>query len=265
VMTMRISLQITKSATENSSLYFEKAKKAKKKLDGANKALERMKQNATIQLVEHSEKQKNPILLRKKEWFEKFRWFSSSDGFLVIGGKDAATNEIIIKKNTRSTDLVFHTDAAGSPFVVVKNPEGVTVPESTINEAAEFCASFSRQWKRGVMAAEVYYIQPDQVKKESLPGEYLQKGSFMIYGKRNYLTPNLNLGIGIVKDRIMIGPLKALANQSQMYFELIPGNAKASEIAKNIGKALHAPVDAILPLLPPMTEIKRKIETKKEK
>ena len=29
-----------------------------------------------------------------KEWYEKFRWFYSSEGFLCIGGRDSTTNDI---------------------------------------------------------------------------------------------------------------------------------------------------------------------------
>jgi len=43
-----------------------------------------------------------------KEWYEKFRWFISSDDFLILGGRDATSNEIVIKKHTEKNDLVFH-------------------------------------------------------------------------------------------------------------------------------------------------------------
>ena len=36
----------------------------------------------------------------EKKPYMKFRWFISSDGFLCLGGRDATSNEIIIKKTS---------------------------------------------------------------------------------------------------------------------------------------------------------------------
>ena len=149
---MNIDIFLEKSVEENASLYFEKSKKAKKKIEGAKEAIQN-----TEKKLEKLKKEKEEILQKnneekkpsKKEWFEKYRWFYSSEGFLVIGGRDATTNEIIIKKNTESNDLVFHTEIAGSPFVVIKSG-GKKIPETTMKEAAEFTASFSRAWKLGM-------------------------------------------------------------------------------------------------------------------
>jgi len=121
----RITLDLTKSIEENAAAYFERAKKVKKKIGGAEAALnENLKK---LEELEHkrdkitAEKSKQEKLKeRKAEWYEKFRWFMSSEGFLVLGGRDATSNEIVIKKHTEQNDLVFHTDMAGSPFFVVK-------------------------------------------------------------------------------------------------------------------------------------------------
>ena len=32
--------------------------------------------------------------VRKPYWFEKFHWFVSSDGYLVLAGRDAQQNEV---------------------------------------------------------------------------------------------------------------------------------------------------------------------------
>jgi predicted ribosome quality control (RQC) complex YloA/Tae2 family protein len=34
--------------------------------------------------------------IRKKFWFEKFLWFISSDGYIVVGGRDAQQNEVYL-------------------------------------------------------------------------------------------------------------------------------------------------------------------------
>src|SRR3989338_2090126 len=187
----RLVLDLKKSVEENASDYFEKAKKIKKKIQGAEKALlvslKKLKELETKKEKLSIEEEKNKIAKeRKKEWYEKFRWFISSDGFLVIGGRDATSNEIVIKKHTDADDLVLHTDMAGSPFFVVK-AEGKKIPEATIKEAADATCTFSRAWKLGLQSSEVFYVSPEQVSKKTKAGEYMGKGAFMIYGKTNYI------------------------------------------------------------------------------
>lgn len=45
-------------------------------------------------------RQKRPVLteVRKALWFEKFHWFISSENYLVIAGKDAQQNEMLVKR-----------------------------------------------------------------------------------------------------------------------------------------------------------------------
>ena len=50
--------------------------------------------------METSSKEKKLERKKSREWFEKFHWFYTSEGFLCIGGRDSTSNEIIIKKHT---------------------------------------------------------------------------------------------------------------------------------------------------------------------
>ncbi|MFH1505795.1 MAG: NFACT RNA binding domain-containing protein [archaeon] len=247
---MRITLDIKKSVDQNASEYFEKAKKAKKKLAGAQKALEKTK----IKLSEEKEKKivvkKTLTRPTKKEWFEKFHWCYSSDGFLMIGGRDATTNEIVIKKYTEKNDLVFHTDMAGSPFVVIKNPDNKKIPDTTKQEAAELTAAYSRAWKNGLGTLDVFYVTPEQVSKKAKAGEFLPKGAFMIYGDTNYLQPPVGLAIGVYNGKVMGGPVSAIKKHCKTFVEVIPGEEKASSIAKLIRKSLDASLDDIIRVLP---------------
>ena len=116
---MKLVLDTTKSLEENAALYFEKSKKAKRKVEGIEKTIELTKKKMFFE-EEKKQEQKKYVEAPQKKWYMKFRWFISSDGFLCIGGRDATTNEILVKKHTEKTDLVFHTDLAGSPFFVIK-------------------------------------------------------------------------------------------------------------------------------------------------
>lgn len=244
----RLVLDLKKSLEENASDYFEKAKKIKKKIKGAEEALQqslkKLKElEAKKEKFDAEEKQFKKLPERKKEWYEKFRWFFSSDGFLVLGGRDATSNEIVIKKHTDKNDLVLHTDLAGSPFFVIKSG-GKKIPTSTINEAADAVCTFSRIWKLNLQSTDVFYVNPDQVSKKTKAGEYMGKGAFMIYGKTNYIENKVNLAIGVTKDRaIMSGPLEPIKKNCEKYVALKQGNEKVSSIAKKINYKLGKNLD----------------------
>ena len=250
----RLILDLTKTVEQNAAAYFEKAKKAKKKIEGAEKALQHSlrelkeleaKQEKELKKLE--EKKKVPS---KKEWYEKFRWFRSSDGFLVIGGRDATSNEVVIKKHTDTNDLVFHTDMAGSPFFVVKS-DGKIIGEKTIHEVADATCTFSRAWKLGLQSSTVFYVKPEQVSKKAQSGEYMGKGAFMIYGKTNYSENKINLAIGITPEgKIMSGPVESVKAHCGKFVELIPGNEKVSAVAKLIKHKIGGEIDDIIRALP---------------
>ncbi len=235
-------LNLKMSAQENAAEYYRKAKKAKDKIEGIKKAIEQtMKkiEKARLEALKRIEVASKPLpLKRRKEWYEKFRWFFSSEGFLIIGGRDATTNEIIIKKYTEPHDLVFHADILGSPFVVVKT-HGKPPAERTIREAAQFTASYSRAWKEGLRAIDVYWVKPEQVKKTPPSGQYLPKGSFMIYGTKNYIkNVPLEIAIGVMKEndgfKVIGGPTEAIANHTNLYVRIAPGKESSGRLAKYI-------------------------------
>lgn len=248
-----ITLDTKKSVEQNAGIYFEKAKKARKKLDGAHKALSKtlQKLDSLSKAAEKQEQQKPAALKKplKKEWYEKFRWFHTSEGFLCIGGRDATTNDIIIKKHTEKNDIVFHTDMAGSPFFVIKS-QAKQITKKALEEAAQATACYSRAWRMGISSIEVFYVSPEQVTKEAKPGEYLGKGAFMIKGKTSYIRAELEAAIGTKHGKTIGGPIKAIAANAEKYTALKPGNEKASNIAKHIKKSIGGEIDEIILFIP---------------
>ena len=219
------------------------AKKAKKKLEGAEaalvdskKKLEKLRKEEDKFWVEEKKKQEKRS--RKREWYEKFHWFLSSEDFLCIGGKDATSNEIVVKKHTEKDDLVFHTDMAGSPFFVIKN--GQSCGEKTIEECGQAVAVYSRAWKLGYSSTDVFYVKPEQVTKEAKSGEAVGRGSFMVYGKTEYLHPKLEMAVGIVGEEVIGGPVDAVKSHTDKFIVVIPGKKKKSELAKKIRAKLKA-------------------------
>jgi len=238
-------LNLRRSIQANATKYYTRAKKAKKKLEGVEKALRKPQakiEELKQQIGRVKETRKPLAKRRKKAWYEKFRWFHSSDGFLVIGGRDATTNEILVKKHMESHDIVFHADILGAPFVLIKTG-GKTPPERTIRESAQLAASYSRAWREMLSAVDVYWVTPEQVNKSPPSGQYLRKGAFMIHGSKNFVRGvPLRVAIGVKMNeeemRIVGGPVEAIVNQTNVYVELIPGDQKSSGLAKQIRRLL---------------------------
>lgn len=246
---MRFALHFDKSLEENAGLNYDTAKKLKKKIERAKSVIEGVKQKlASLELEKKQEKKQRVI--RQKEWYEKFHWFWTSSGFFVIGGRDATTNELVIKKYTEKHDLIFHTEMTGSPFFVLKT-EGKQPEEQSINQTAIATACYSRAWKLGMSIAEVFYVTPEQVSKTAESGEYIARGSFVIRGKKQHKTiTQLEIAIGKKDDRVIGGPVSAIAAQTKDYAVVVQGKDKQSDIAKKIAKRLSVPVDEINPFLP---------------
>jgi len=253
---MQIELSLKKSLEENANVYFDKSKKAKKKLENAHKKLKKLEQELAAlkgkkdkELVhwekDQEEKSKKQEKKAKAPYYHKFRWFFTSEGFLVIGGRDATTNDMIIKKYTDPEDWVFHTDMRGSPFFVIK-AEGKKVGDQSMQEVADAACTFSRAWRMGMQSQQVFYVKPDQLEKGTLP-----KGAFLIVGKTRYLQNRINLAVGMTEDDdIMAGPVEAVKKHCKKYLELQQGNLKPGLVAKKIKAEIGGDLDDIIRALP---------------
>jgi len=248
---VEIEIDMKKSLEKNASDYFERGKKFKSKIKGVIETIEKYKQKLKkiekeqIKIEEEKEQEK-----RTPRWYEKFRWFRTSEGILAVGGRDAGSNELIIKKHMEKNDLVFHTEAAGSPFFLLK-VEKIKPTERSLQEVADATYIFSKSFKAGI-SGDAFYVNPDQVSSTPLPGEYLEKGSFMIKGKTNKISPRFNLAVGITKDgAIMCAATNAVKKHCIKYIELKQSREKPSDVAKKIRKKIGGNLDDIIRALPP--------------
>jgi len=259
-----VELDVRLNIPQNSQVYYDRAKKLASKIKGAEVAIGKTK--------ELSKKEQKPVVkrktykVRKPKWYEQFRWFYSSDGFLVIGGKDSQTNEDIVKKYLEKRDIFFHTQMSGSPAVVIKT-EGKEVPETTLEEAAQFTVSYSGVWKSGQASGDCYWVYPDQVSKTAESGEYMAKGAFVIRGTRNFfkdVQPAVALGIESINDseKLIGGPVSAIRKRTEFVIEVAQGEFDRDDLARKIYRTMSekygdkkliqviAPVDRIAGFLP---------------
>jgi predicted ribosome quality control (RQC) complex YloA/Tae2 family protein len=234
-----VNLDIRKTVPQNAQEYYEKIKKFNKKKEGALKAIEDTRKAMEKKAVAKATKAGRKLQVsRKKHWYDRFRWFVSSDGFLVVGGRDADTNEEVFKKYLEKRDLVFHTQAPGAPRTIIKTG-GKEVPKSTLQEAAQFAVSYSSLWKAGHFSGDCYLVKAEQVTKTPESGEYLRKGAFVIRGERNYFK-DVPLGVAVGLElkggetRVIGGPASAVRKHGDYILEIVPGSFNQNDISKKI-------------------------------
>lgn len=73
-----------------------------------------------IMMIEQAHKRSLQVA-RKTYWFEKFNWFVTSENYLVVSGRDAQQNEVVVKKYLRPGDIYVHADLHGASSCVVRN------------------------------------------------------------------------------------------------------------------------------------------------
>ena len=251
---MKIKLDLLKSLEANANEYFEKAKKAKAKLQGARRILPELERRHAEQEAK-AEKLSVETKLRKpqKHWYHKYRWSRTRKGHLLVAGQNAAANETLIKRHTQTNDVVFHTDMAGSPFTVLKQ-EGA-VSDEDLEDGAVITACYSRAWGKGLGTMEVFHVAPDQVTKEAQAGEYLGRGAFMIRGKTTYHHPRLELGIGVInregfRPEVFSGSPEACKRYCKEFEVIVPGDRKTSDIAKELQKRFGGEIDDYVKAIP---------------
>ena len=246
----QVEVFYNKSPGENSSYHFDRSKEYRSKIEGALTAIQETKKMMNVKKVEKKK-------ARSKQWFEVYHWFITSDGFLVIGGKDAKSNEKVVKKHMGDNDFYVHADIHGAPSTIVKAENGVKPTEKSLYEACAFALSFSRAWAAGMRTGSAYWVTPVQVSKTPESGEYISTGSWVIRGKRNYLF-NLPLDLEIstmsykgteIPEIAPKGVLKR--EEGKGIVRITPGDVKRNVISRDISKALGIGVDEIESILPP--------------
>lgn len=253
---MKIELDFTKDIYSNASDYYNISKKIRKKIESLKQEIVKTEQEMNSKKTEKPKELKMKIE-KKREWYEKFRWFYTSDGFLVLGGRDQKQNELLFSKYLQENDLFMHADVHGAPVIIIKN--GQNAPESNILEAAYFSVAYSSAWKNGLPFADTYAVKPDQVSK-SVSGQYVAKGSFVISGERKWFR-NIPLKIfmslspiSIFAGNISEEKISEIRKKSAV-FMLSPGNKDKKFLVDDIKrflskKKLEISIDEVHSVLP---------------
>ena len=224
----KVNIRVHESIEVNLGRYFDQQKKWKRKIAGARASMEKPVEKRAG---------KRPVAVQaKKRWFQRFRWFYTSDNALVIGGRDASQNEELVKRYMEGGDIFVHADVHGASVVIVK---GKT---AHMEEAAQFAASYSGAWRSGHFSADVYTVRPEQVSKTPEAGEYVSRGSFIVRGERTwYKNVPLAVGIGLQQTpelSIIGGPPVPVKQHASAWIEITPGRFEPNDAAKKVLRAL---------------------------
>jgi len=236
----KIQIDPDSSLPTIASKLFDESKKQK----GAVKSIEKLMKKTEEKLektIEKGEIAKGSIgfsEVRKKSWYERYRWFFTSDGVLAVGGRDSSSNSAIIRKHLEKNDKVFHAEINGSPFFLLKDEDEELRPLS-LEETAHATVCFSRAWQTAAYGMSSFWVKPDQVKKAAPSGQSMTKGSFMIHGTRNFIkVSSLKLALGIFKEDedylLVCGPPGPIKKKCLCYAVIEPGGSTISDVGKKI-------------------------------
>lgn len=191
----------------------------------------------------------------KQFWFERYKWFITSGGRLVIAGRDSRTNDQVVKKHLKEDDYYLHADVHGAPSVILKKGPGAE--EEEIREAGIFAVSQSKAWISRFMEGSAFWVTTDQVSKTPQAGEFVPKGAFIIRGRRNYQYHlPLELAVGEVQyegaRKIMCAPADLIRKVSNKYVVIKPGrNKKSNRHSADLARAFEVPEEEVSRILPP--------------
>ncbi|MHA2251453.1 MAG: ribosome rescue protein RqcH [Candidatus Kariarchaeaceae archaeon] len=239
---VEVDIDFRLSLTENANQFYKLAKRAQKKAKGADIAINltnekiRSASQKVAEIVDDNLK-KVIILKRRKMWYEKFHWTKSQNGSLIITGFDASSNERLVKRYLDEDDLFMHADIQGAAATIIKF-DGKEVSENTLRSAALMSVSFSSAWKAERPMADAFYVESDQVSLSPPSGEFLPKGSFMIYGEKQFvknIDVEIYLGLVVEKNwaRIISGTAD-VKNETNFWVKLTPGDIPKGKIAKSM-------------------------------
>ncbi|MEM3397219.1 MAG: ribosome rescue protein RqcH [Thermoplasmata archaeon] len=268
-ITFKIDRKLT--VNENAQNAFAHAAKFREKATKLKEAIEDTKNEIEeIERLEFAQEEKTvrPVFARRKTfWFENYRWFISSDGFIVVSGYDAETNDKVVKKYLKEKDRYVHANIHGSPSTVIKS-EGKEIPDTTIYEACVFTVSYSRAWSQAIGNLDAYWVKPEQVSKTPQSGEFVPKGAWIIRGTKNFV-PNLKpeLAMGWVEYEgeklLMCAPESAVKKRTNDYILLVPGGEEKEVMAKQLAEFFGVKIETIQKLLPSgKTKIIKKVGEK---
>jgi len=252
-----LQLDYTVSIDENANRLYSQAKEMREKAAGARTALDETR-TAIGKRVAKGQKEalldRGKVAPTKRFWFESYKWFLTSGGHLVVGGRDVKSNDQVVKKHLGDRERYAHADLHGAPSIVLK--EGADASDEEMREVCQFALCHSKAWNAGTAEGTAYWVLPDQVSKRPEAGEFAPRGAFIIRGKRNYLhhLPLEMLLAEITVEgsrKITCAPRESVAGKTERYVVLVPGKELRGKTSARLARAFQVPEEEISRIMPP--------------
>lgn len=254
----------------NAGRLFEQAKQLERKAEEALKVASRLEEEARRAEEERATALTSSAIhtIVHRKWFEKYRWFFTSTGKLVIAGRDSSQNQSIVRRFAKRGCTVLHADIQGAPLTLITE----AADEVSLVEAACFAASYSKAWEQELTSLDVFYADGSEVSVTPASGEYLPKGGVMFHRKEWIKGVKLGLRIGLYslehEKRVAAWPS---STERQWAVEIAPGRLDRNTTSKRILRILTAAfendpyvaalrVDDILPLLPGPCSLRTRLD-----
>lgn len=191
-----IEIDLALTGYANARTYYEQkrsaAVKETKTLQSSAKALKSTEKKIQKDLKQAYKAEKMELrTFRRQGWWEKFYWFRSSEGYLVLGAKDPTQADMLYKKYFKKGDVWVHAEVPGSCYVVVKNKvEDVDspIPPGTLSQAGTLAVASSDAWEKK-MVISAWWVGYEQVGKIGAGGTVLGTGEFVVKGEKKWLPP----------------------------------------------------------------------------
>lgn len=201
--TLVVTIDLALSAYANASQYFtvkktgaEKQKKMEKNLEKAMRNIE----DKVSQQLKKKMKETHKVLkeIRTPYFFEKYNWFISSEGFLVLHGKSSVETDQIYSRYICDKDI--YVSNSFDTHVWIKNPEETEIPPNTLMQAGIFCMSASPAWSKKV-SSSAWWCQAGNVSKFDEHKGVLPTGTYRVKKESeiNHLSPSqLVMGVAFM-------------------------------------------------------------------
>jgi predicted ribosome quality control (RQC) complex YloA/Tae2 family protein len=257
----RLPLSVEQSPREAAGAVFEESKRQQAKLAGARAALAETEARRTESTRARPARSRSPgetPRRSKPHWFERFRWFLSSEGAVVIAGRDASSNDLAVRRNLKEGDRYVHADLHGAASVIVKHPPpgAPELTDLTLREAGQWAVVFSKAWRAGLASASAFWVEPDQVSKAGASGEFVARGAWAIHGTKHVLRDlPVEIGLGTVdyagEQLWSAAPPSALRARGELRLTLVPGaERERSDVERGLAAELGLSRDRVQALLP---------------
>ncbi|AAS54473.2 AGL017Wp [Eremothecium gossypii ATCC 10895] len=246
-----VSIDLSMSAYANASSYFEMKKTGAKKQLGVEqnvqKAMKNIEQKIEKDLKKKLKEQHDVLqVIRSPYFFEKYFWFISTEGFLVLMGKSGIETDQIYSKYIEDDD-VYVSNGFGSQ-VWIKNFERTEIPPNTLMQAGIFANSASEAWSKKVATSPWWCAAKNLSKFDDVGGGLLPSGAFRLKSDeaKNFLPP-----AQLVMGFAFMWKIKTDDDQEAGYEEDMPAEidemGEVSHPSEEMVEESIGPADNLLP------------------